>query len=69
MKHSEFLKLTIPQRWSLFRVYMRDCTEPRLWGLNYIDWLDHYTCNYGDYVGVDWCGMFLGIERDGYTHS
>ena len=23
-----------------------------------------------NYVGVpDWCGMFIGIESDGYTHS
>lgn len=20
-------------------------------------------------IGVQWCGMWLGIERDGYTHS
>lgn len=25
--------------------------------------------DYGDYVGLSWCGMFLGIEKDGYTHS
>jgi hypothetical protein len=25
--------------------------------------------NYGDYAGIKWCGMFLGIEKDGYTHS
>jgi len=24
---------------------------------------------YGDYYGINWCGMFIGIERDGYTHS
>lgn len=23
----------------------------------------------GGYVGIEWCGMFLGIEQDGYTHS
>lgn len=22
-----------------------------------------------DYVMVQWCGMWLGIEKDGYTHS
>jgi hypothetical protein len=26
-------------------------------------------CSYGDYAGINWCGMFLGIEKDGYTHS
>ncbi len=25
--------------------------------------------NYGDYCGLGWNGMFLGIEKDGYTHS
>jgi len=23
----------------------------------------------GDAILVPWCGMWLGIERDGYTHS
>jgi hypothetical protein len=23
----------------------------------------------GDYIVIHWCGMWLGIERDGYTHS
>ena len=34
--------------------------------------LDQFTTrfqNYGDYVGAEWCGMFIGIESDGYTHS
>jgi hypothetical protein len=22
-----------------------------------------------DYVGIVWCGMFVGIEKDGYTHT
>jgi len=22
-----------------------------------------------DYCGLRWCSMFLGIEKDGYTHS
>jgi hypothetical protein len=26
-------------------------------------------CSYGDYAGINWCGMFLGIEKDGYTHQ
>ena len=25
--------------------------------------------NYGDYIMVLWCNMWLGIEKDGYTHS
>ena len=23
----------------------------------------------GDYIGAIWCGMFIGIETDGHTHS
>jgi len=22
-----------------------------------------------DYIMLHWCGMWLGIEKDGYTHS
>ncbi len=24
---------------------------------------------YGEYCGLSWCNMFVGIEKDGYTHS
>jgi len=24
---------------------------------------------HGGFIGFQWCGMFLGIEKDGYTHS
>lgn len=23
----------------------------------------------GEYIGGQWCGMYVGIELDGYTHS
>jgi hypothetical protein len=25
--------------------------------------------DFGDYCGLTWCGMFIGIEPDGYTHT
>ena len=25
--------------------------------------------DYGPYIGATWCGMFLGIEKDGHAHS
>ena len=25
--------------------------------------------SYGDYCGLSWCGMFVGIEKDGHTHT
>ena len=24
---------------------------------------------FGGFIGGEWCGMFIGIEPDGYTHS
>lgn len=24
---------------------------------------------YGGYIGAGWCGMFVGIEKDGYSHT
>ena len=29
----------------------------------------HRVQQYHDYCGIPWCGMFVGIEKDGYTHS
>jgi len=29
----------------------------------------HPEIGYPDTFMIDWCGMFLGIEPDGYTHS
>ena len=25
--------------------------------------------NFPEYIGVQWCGMFVGIEKDGYAHT
>ena len=25
--------------------------------------------DYGDYAGIAWAGMFIGVEKDGYAHS
>ena len=27
------------------------------------------TTDFGQYIGVQWSGMFLGIEQDGYSHT
>lgn len=32
------------------------------------EFLRRFTGN-GEYVGGIWCGMFLGVERDGYAHT
>lgn len=55
--------LTRAQREALLRVWRRNnqC-------LNYMDF--RRTVKQGpDCVMVYWCGMWLGIEPDGYTHS
>lgn len=61
--------LTRAQRVALVNVYGRD------WGENpkprtYRDFrrtVQREVC--GDAVLVPWCGMWLGIEPDGYTHT
>lgn len=25
--------------------------------------------NHGDFIGANWCGMFVGIEKDGHSHT
>lgn len=35
---------------------------------DFMEWFARFE-NYGDYAGIKWCGMFIGIESDGYTHS
>jgi len=55
--------LTRAQRAALARVWARD---PQ--GMTYRQF--RATVQPGpDCVLVRWCGMWLGIERDGYTHS
>ena len=31
--------------------------------------IDYSIGNIDNYIGAQWCGMFIGIETDGYTHS
>ena len=51
------------QRTALLRVWTRD---PQ--GMTYLQF--RRTVHYArDCVMVKWCGMWLGIEVDGYTHS
>ena len=36
---------------------------------SYLSFRRRFQVCFGDYVGTKWCGMFIGIETDGYTHS
>lgn len=62
--------LTKEQRKSLKRIYDRDqnsnnpeCTSYRAFRRTV------QYASYDSYIMVNWAGMWLGIEKDGYTHS
>lgn len=39
-------------------------------GMRFAEFLDSAHLNVlCDYVSVVWCGMFVGIEPDGYSHT
>jgi hypothetical protein len=57
------MKLTKEQRKALKRKWERDNQ-----GLSYIQFRRTVVQGY-DCIMVPWCGMWLGIELDGYTHS
>jgi hypothetical protein len=57
------VRLNKAQRQSLLRKWLQDNQS-----LSYLQF--RRTVQPGwDCVMVKWCGMWLGIERDGYTHS
>jgi hypothetical protein len=57
------MKLTKQQRASLKRKWTQDNQ-----GMTYLAF--RRTVQQGwDCIMVQWCGMWLGIETDGYTHS
>ena len=57
------VQLNKAQRQSLLRKWLQDNQN-----LSYLKF--RRTVQPGwDCVMVKWCGMWLGIERDGYTHS
>ncbi|MGY3278145.1 hypothetical protein [Bradyrhizobium sp. S3.7.6] len=66
------VKTTRKQREALARVHSRKHPVPEI---KRSDWLRGYrafrrTVQPGyDCIMVHWCGMWLGIEPDGYTHS
>ncbi len=36
---------------------------------SYLHFRRRWQQAFGGYVGAQWCGMWLGIEPDGYAHS
>jgi len=56
-------KLNKKQQTALYRKWLRDNL-----GKTYLQF--RRTVQFGfDCAMVQWCGMWLGIEKDGYTHS
>lgn len=62
------INLTKAQRKALKKVYDRENNSPLFNLMSYRQF--RKTVLYGsDCIMVPWCGMWLGIEKDGYTHS
>lgn len=56
--------MTIAQMRALYRLWARQENKT----LTYRQFRE--TAQQGfDCIMVEWCGMWIGIERDGYTHS
>ena len=61
------ITLTKAQRKAVYRKYLHNPNGAQ----SYREFRNRIEPGFGDnsYVGLMWCGMFIGIERDGHTHS
>ena len=59
------MRITDAQKRAIKRIYDRDAQ-----GMTYLAFRRSVerAC-YDNCLMVQWCGMWLGIEEDGYTHS
>ena len=65
-------RMTKAQRKALTKLWLRCLDVPR--GTNPLGTLREFHRSAAYYHSVDcvmvaWCGMMVGIERDGYTHT
>lgn len=61
------VKTNRAQREALYKLYQRNSN-----GINtYRQFRKGVMPGFGDdsYIGIMWCGMFVGIEEDGYSHT
>ena len=58
--------LTKAQEDAVRRIYDRKVDSPTT--MTYEEFRQTVEPGFG-YVGIMWCGMYLGIEPDGHTHS
>ena len=58
---------TRKQREALLRLYRRNTSDHE----SYLSFRRSlmFSVPAGDYVAVMWCGMYVGIETDGHTHT
>ena len=64
------MRLTKPQATSLLRQWFRGQHENgSTRDVSYLAFRRTVRPTYDAAVMVHWCGMWLGIEPDGYTHS
>lgn len=65
----KIVNITREQRAALKRIYRRNPEANN--GLSYRDWrqLTQPTFGMDGAIAQPWAGMWLAIERDGYTHS
>jgi hypothetical protein len=57
---------TRKQMMAFREVYLRDA---RIVPASYLAYRRTIQMAFGDCYMIPWCGMFLGVEPDGYTHS
>jgi len=57
--------ITRDQREAIKRLYDRSSDG----AVSYLAFRRRFRLCLGDYIGAQWCGMFIGIETDGHTHS
>ncbi len=57
---------TKEQRKAIFDLYRRNADGSK----TYREFRKRVAHYFGGYIGINgWCGMFVGIEKDGYTHT
>lgn len=58
------MNITREQRKALYKVYCRDSNGSPTYRAFRRRVVQGFDC-----LMIQWCGMWLGIESDGYTHS
>lgn len=63
------MTLTKPQRKALHRVWLRTCSDGYLGAVPYREFRRQVQPGPDRCAMINFAGMWLGIETDGYTHS